>query len=92
MGPELKRSTWLRPTIAITLITVFIGVFLLKSCAPEGPRPGTVPVPEKPALVPAPLFDPDSAYGYVAKQVSFGPRVPGTAAHKACADWMVATL
>lgn len=92
MGPELKRSTWLRPTIAITLITVFIGAFLLKSCAPEGPHPSAEVKPEKVALVPAPLFDGDSAFGFVAKQVGFGPRVPGTAAHKACADWMVATL
>ena len=92
MGPELKGKAWSRPFIAISLIAVFIGVFLLKSCAPDGPTPGPVPVTEKPVLVPAPLFDPDSAYGFVARQVSFGPRVPGTAAHKACADWMVATL
>ena len=92
MGPELKRGSWVRPAIAVSLIALFVGVFLLKSCAPDGPKPGTVPVTEKPALVPAPLFDADSAYGYVAKQVSFGPRVPGTPAHKACADWMVATL
>ena len=92
MGPELKRGKWLRPVIAIGLIVMFLGAFLLKSCAPEGPQPGAVPVPEKPVLVPAPLFDPDSAFGFVAKQVSFGPRVPGSPAHKACADWMVATL
>lgn len=92
MGPELKRKTWLRPLVAVNLAVLFVGAFLLKSCAPEGPRPGSVPVPEKAVLVPAPLFDADSAYGYVAKQVAFGPRVPGTAAHKACADWMVATL
>ncbi len=92
MGPELKRGKWLRPAIAISLIAVFVGAFLLKSCAPEGPQPGTTPVPEKPALVPAPLFDPDSAFGFVAKQVSFGPRVPGSKEHRACADWMVATL
>jgi hypothetical protein len=46
MGPELKRGKWLRPTIAISLIAVFIGAFLLKSCAPEGQRPGPAPVPE----------------------------------------------
>ena len=92
MGSELKRARWLRPTIAIGLIVMFVGAFLLKSCTPDGTEPGTVPVPEKPALVPAPLFDPDSAFGFVAKQVAFGPRVPGTKEHRACADWMVATL
>ena len=40
---------------------------------------------------PAP-FDADSAYAYVAHQVSFGPRVPGTAAHTACADWIASQL
>jgi len=39
-----------------------------------------------------PEFDPASAYGFVKKQVEFGPRVPGTPAHKACADWFVQTL
>lgn len=38
--------------------------------------------------VAVPKFDRDSAYAFVAKQVSFGPRVPSTAAHKACAKWL----
>ena len=46
--------------------------------------------------VPAPQgtaeFDPASAYAFVKKQVEFGPRVPGTPAHAACADWLVKTL
>jgi len=37
-------------------------------------------------------FDAASAYGFVKKQVEFGPRVPGTPAHAACADWFVQTL
>jgi glutaminyl-peptide cyclotransferase len=39
-----------------------------------------------------PEFNADSAYAFVAKQVSFGPRVPGTAAHAACAEWLLQTL
>lgn len=39
-------------------------------------------------IVSVPQFNPDSAYAYVAKQVSFGPRVPGTEAHQACANWL----
>lgn len=34
------------------------------------------------------LFSADSAYSYVERQVYFGPRVPGTSAHKACGDWL----
>ena len=37
-------------------------------------------------------FNSDSAYQYIAKQVSFGPRVPNTAAHRNCAVWMEAML
>ena len=36
-----------------------------------------------------PALSGDSAYAYVFKQVEFGPRVPGSAAHKACKEWMV---
>ncbi len=34
-------------------------------------------------------FNADSAYVYTAKQVAFGPRVPGTKAHAACAGWLI---
>ncbi|MDR3308631.1 MAG: M28 family peptidase, partial [Tannerella sp.] len=44
---------------------------------------------EKPA---APVFDADSAYSYIERQVNFGPRVPNTPAHKACADYLASTL
>ncbi len=40
----------------------------------------------------APALNPDSAYGFVKQQVDFGPRIPGTAAHKACAEWLEAKL
>jgi len=36
----------------------------------------------------SPDFNSDSAYRFVEKQVSFGPRVPGTTAHKACGDYL----
>lgn len=42
--------------------------------------------------VEVPSFNEDSAYAYVAKQVSFGARVPGTKAHAKCADWLQAEL
>ena len=89
MGPELKR---LRPILAIALIALFLGTFLLKSCAPDGPSRTTEVKPDPAVLAPAPPFNSDSAYAFVAKQVSFGPRVPGSPAHKACADWMVETF
>ncbi|WKW13070.1 M28 family peptidase [Pseudogemmatithrix spongiicola] len=37
-------------------------------------------------------FDGAAAMGYVRRQMAFGPRVPGTAAHRATGDWLVAEL
>ena len=54
-------------------------------------------LPEKPTTPevsgpPTPLFDPDSAYAFVERQVAFGARVPGSEAHRACGDWLAAKL
>ena len=37
-------------------------------------------------------FSADSAYTYIAQQLAFGARVPGTEAHEACGDWLVSEL
>ncbi len=39
-----------------------------------------------------PEFSGESAYDFVAKQVEFGPRVPGTSEHLACAEWLEKTF
>lgn len=39
-----------------------------------------------------PAFDGTAAYETVRAQVAFGPRVPGTAAHRAAGDWLVQQL
>ncbi|MBS1629422.1 MAG: M28 family peptidase [Bacteroidetes bacterium] len=41
--------------------------------------------PPKPVAI---HFNADTAYGYVAAQVAFGPRTPGSKAQRACAEWM----
>lgn len=40
----------------------------------------------------APDFNQDSAYIYVDRQVAFGPRVPNSTAHKACAKYLATEL
>ena len=37
-------------------------------------------------------FSADSAYAYIAQQVAFGARVPGSEEHMACGDWLVKKL
>jgi Zn-dependent M28 family amino/carboxypeptidase len=39
-----------------------------------------------------PEFDKDSAYSYIERQVSFGPRVPNTEAHQMCAEYLLNRL
>lgn len=67
---------------------LIILIFLLGSCKREGQvqEPDTSQ-PAKPIQVP--LFSRDSAFAYVAKQVSFGPRVPGTKGHDETRKWIV---
>jgi Zn-dependent M28 family amino/carboxypeptidase len=62
----------------------FVSLVLLAAAFSCGGQQGTSAAPAE--------FDAASAYGFVKKQVEFGPRVPGTPAHAACADWFVATL
>ncbi len=42
--------------------------------------------------VSVPEFSADTAYKFVKTQVDFGPRVPNTAQHKACGDYLVSAL
>lgn len=51
-------------------------------------------VAPKPQLVlkSIPDFSADSAYSYIKKQVDFGPRVPNTDNHVACAKWLEGKL
>ena len=60
-------------------------LFAAFSCGgQQGPQPG--------ARQGKAEFDESSAYAFIEKQVEFGPRVPGTPAHAACAEWFVKTL
>lgn len=42
--------------------------------------------------LPIPHFNADSAYHFVEKQLSFGPRVPNTMQHQLCGDFLVEKL
>ena len=68
----------LNRTVLVPVLALFLAAF---SC---GSQPASTAAKAD--------FDAASAYGFVKKQVEFGPRVPGTPAHEACADWFVKTL
>jgi glutaminyl-peptide cyclotransferase len=48
---------------------------------------GTNPQPQVKFVPVAPPFNADTAYAFIEKQLAFGPRVPNTREHKACAAW-----
>lgn len=41
---------------------------------------------------PQPSFDGDRAFADLARQVKFGPRIPGSGGHLQCAEWILAQL
>lgn len=51
--------------------------------ATRSPVQDTIQIPE---------FRADSAYAFIERQVSFGPRVPNSQAHLECAQWLEQTL
>lgn len=69
-------------------IITFLATLILASCGPGGEKNSTSSQRD----IKVPTFSTDSAYTYIAKQVEFGPRVPGTEAHVACGDWLVEKL
>jgi glutaminyl-peptide cyclotransferase len=71
----------------------FLCLGLLISSCGEGTKTNdnTVIVIDKP-VVQAPAFNQDSAYAFIEKQVSFGPRIPNTPAQLTCAAYLVNSL
>lgn len=78
---------------ALVLVAIFLGSTVYIGCK-DDKKPTTQQrkQQEEKKEITAPVFQSDSAYAMIEKQVAFGPRVPGTAAHKTCGDWMVSTL
>lgn len=69
-------------------------ILIVASCGGNGSTSSNTPTKPKTkkAVVKVPDFNADSAYYFIEKQLSFGPRVPETEAHAACAAWLVSTL
>ncbi len=66
----------------------------LFSCDQRSTGSTTEPVPglTRAPQTKAPLFNADSAYAFVNRQVAFGYRVPNTPGHKACGNYLVSEL
>jgi Zn-dependent M28 family amino/carboxypeptidase len=69
---------------------IFIVLVVLIGCSRDGQKTNRPEVPTK--VVNVPVFNADSAYYFVKKQVDFGPRIPNTASHKKTGDYLIAQL
>ena len=66
--------------IFILGFSFLMGVLLFSACS------------SKPKTLDRPAFCADSAYAYIEKQMSFGPRVPNSKGHNDCAVWLIQKL
>lgn len=74
-------------------VTVFLAGTALLSC---GSSPKNQTQAEETTVqatdVQIPVFNADSAFAYVKAQTDFSPRVPNSAAHRACGDYLAGQL
>ena len=75
------------------LIYLLIGCLFLSCCGQKTVTDKrTTTTPETASNASTLIFNQDSAYAFVERQVQFGPRVPNTEAHKTCARYLAAEL
>jgi len=73
------------------VLILSILLILISSCQMGNNNTSRKKATKKERIV-APTFNADSAYIFIADQVAFGPRVPGTIAHSKCASWLEGKL
>ncbi len=66
-------------------------VFLCYSCDQSGTTQSPAQAPVS-SIERAPQFNADSAYSFIQQQVDFGPRIPNSPAHQACADFLYSKM
>jgi len=69
--------------------TLWLAVLSICSCKSDRDKKGTNTKDAPPVIqVTVPTFNADSSFAFIERQLSFGPRVPGTPEHVACGDWL----
>ena len=74
-------------SLSVVLITGLLFSLSCNSCQSGKQTAATEPYSRI-----SPDFSADSAYAFIQAQVAFGARVPGTAAHEACGDYLSSKL
>ena len=70
---------------------LLVCLLLLAGCKHNN-KPAAITAAVDYTQVAVPAFNADSAYRYVAEQVAFGPRTPGSASHARCATYLTNKL
>jgi glutaminyl-peptide cyclotransferase len=81
----MKQS---RSVLAGLSFLALAGLHTVTGCKDRDKPAGTEDTTVQTPAVVKPDFNPDTAYAYVAAQVGFGPRTPGSEAQRKCAAWM----
>lgn len=76
--------------IIVNILAAFMACSIVGSCNGSSKASQQSAVIEKAALLGE--FNADSSYRYVAEQVNFGPRVPGTESHDLCGKYLIEKL
>lgn len=80
--------THYKNTIALKRTLFILPILLLSFLSCKQAAQKTTSTEKNKPTVNVPVFSADSAYKYVAAQVDFGPRVPNTAQHRACSEYL----
>lgn len=74
-------------------IVVICSIAIIVACGNQAKKVKTKsPKAENVEKIKVPKFNTDSAYAFIEEQLAFGPRVPESKAHKACADYLEQSL
>lgn len=73
------------------ILTLVAAALMLASCNHDKPAVDTTTTTDY-SKVQIPQFDADSAYGYVAAQLEFGYRTPGSKGQEQCAQYLAKTM
>ena len=85
----MKKTGW----FYVAAFSLVLTVFFLSACSGGKTADNDDTEVETKLITQAyPDFSADSAFDFIRQQVDFGYRIPGTAAHKRCADWLYSKL
>ena len=77
-----------------SIVSLLVSLVIVCGCAKENPKPPSDPtaVAAASSKLAIPRFDGSAAFAYLTAQTDFGPRNPGSAAHRNCMNYLYAEL